>query len=37
MLDLRPKSVCDVEMTMYGYWTYVNINKTSVPGLNSYN
>ena len=26
VLDLRPKSVCAVEMTMYVYWTCIDIN-----------
>ena len=27
MLDLRPKSVCAVEITMYVLWTCTNKNK----------
>ena len=26
VLDLRPKSVCAVEMTMYVHWTCIDIN-----------
>ena len=28
--DLRPKSVCAVEMTMYVPWTCININRKDV-------
>ena len=27
MLDLRPKSVCAVEMTMYVHWTFIIRNR----------
>ena len=27
MLNLRPKSVCAVEMTMYVHWTCINRNR----------
>ena len=30
VLDLRPKSVCAVGMTMYVHWTCVNINRKDV-------
>ena len=30
LLDLRPKSVCAVEMTMYGLPTCFNINRKDV-------
>ena len=30
ILDLRPKAVCAVEMTMYVHWTCININRKDV-------
>ena len=30
VLDLRPKSVCAVEMTMYVHWTCINVNRKDV-------
>ena len=30
LLDLRPKSVCVVEMTMYVHWTCIDINRKYV-------
>ena len=30
VLDVRPKSVCAVEMTMYVHWTYINVNRKDV-------
>ena len=30
VLDLRPKSVCAVEMTMYLHWTCINVNRKDV-------
>ena len=30
VLDLRPESVCAVEMTVYVHWTCVNINRKEV-------
>ena len=30
VLDLRPKSVCAVEMTMYVHWTCINVNRKVV-------
>ena len=30
VLDLRPKSVCAVEMTVYLHWTYINKNRKDV-------
>ena len=29
-LDLRLKSVCAVEMTMYVHWTCINVNRKDV-------
>ena len=30
VLDLRSKSVCAVEMTMYVHWTCINVNTKDV-------
>ena len=30
VLDLGPKSVCTVQMTMYVHWTCININRKDV-------
>ena len=30
VLDLEPKSVCTVEMTMFVHWTCININRKDV-------
>ena len=30
VLDIRSKSVCAVEMTMYVHWTCININRKDV-------
>ena len=30
VLDIRPKSVCADEMTMYVHWTCININRKYV-------
>ena len=30
VIDLHPKSVCAVEMTMYVQWTCININRKDV-------
>ena len=29
-LDIRPKSVCADEMTMYVHWTCINVNRKDV-------
>ena len=30
VIDLRPKSVCAIEMTMYIHWTCINVNRKDV-------
>ena len=30
VLDIKPKSVCAVQMTMYFHWTCININRKDV-------
>ena len=32
VLDIRPKSVCVVQMTMYVHWTCININRKDIHG-----
>ena len=33
VLDLKPKSVCAVEITMYVHWTCINVNIKDVHAL----
>ena len=30
LLDVRPKSICAIEMTMYVHWRCMNINRKDV-------
>ena len=30
VLELRPESICAVEMTMYVHWTCMNVNRKDV-------
>ena len=33
VLDLRPKPVCAVKMTMYVHWTCINVSRKDVHAL----